>query len=315
MFDPRMPFVVAQAIDAGLTHHEVRTAFTRVLEGVYVDARVRVSPRTKAQAALMVHPPGAVLSHDTVLRLLGAPVDLTPWDHVTVASDKDRRQRRGIRPHAMTLRLCDVGDLGGLPATVVERTFIDMAGRLPLVELVVLGDWLVRQSHTTPDELVRFCADSPARYAARAVEAARFVRPRVDSPSETRTRMLLVLAGLPEPETGVEDRDEEGNPLMQIDMVLRLEEQLAAKVSDRRAATGIAIEYDGRDHDESDRRAKDAVREDRYAELRLRPIKVTRTGLYRHPDQTVRRVYDALRFLGWPSLRPPTSAWRVHFER
>lgn len=313
MFDPHMPFTVARALTEGLTHRELATEFTRVLEGVYISTRVPVTTRIKAQAALVVHPPGAVLSHDSTARMLRAPVKLDPHEHVTVADDRDRRQRRGVRPHAMTLRTQDVGLLDGLPATTPERTFVDLAGRLPLVELVVLGDWLVRAGHTTVERLVDFCRACPARYARRAAEAAAYVRAGVDSPQETRTRMLVVLAGLPEPAVGVVYRDEDGSVLMQIDMEYRLQR---ASVPVRRGhlITGIAVEYDGRDHLESARQwDKDASRLDGYALLQLQPLRVTASGLHRDAHQTVHRVYSALRSLGWPGLEPPTEAWRPHF--
>jgi hypothetical protein len=314
MFDPEMPFTVASALDAGLTHQDLYAEFTRLIEGVYVSTRARVTPRLKAQAALLVHPPGAVVSHDSVLRMLGAPVALDPNEHVTVARDRDRRHRRGIRPHAMALRLRDVATLAGLPATVPERTFVDMAGRLPLVELVVLGDWMVKQGHTAPEALVTFCRDAPTRYAVRAAEAAQWVRPGVDSPQESRSRMLLVLAGLPEPEVGVTLRDDDGTLLLQIDMLYLLEHTGAPPPQDRRANVGIAVEYDGRDHAESTAQwEKDAERGDAYTALRLQQLRVTKSGVHRNAEHTVRRVHGALRGLGWPGLRSPSDDWRPHF--
>jgi hypothetical protein len=315
MFDPEMPFTVAAALEAGMTHEELHAGFTRVIEGVYIAARVRVSARIKARAALLIHPAGAVVSHDSVLRMLGAPVALSPEEHVTVARPRDRRFRRGVRPHAMALRVKDVGDFRGIPATVPERTFVDVAGRLPLVELVVLGDWLVRHGHTTTHELVAFCAESPARYAVRALEAARFVRDRVDSPQESRTRMLLVLAGLPEPDVGETIRDDDGTPLTQIDMLY-----LLARTGSPPPATGgmigLAVDYDGLDHLKSrERWEKDAERADAFTDRRLQHLRVTATGLNRNAEHTLRRVHAALKALGWPGLEPLGDDWRPHFER
>lgn len=316
MFDPEMPFTVAAGLAAGLTHQQLHTEFTRVIEGVYVASTVRVTPKLKARAALHVHPTGAVISHDSVLRMLGAPIALDPVEHVTVAHADDRRPRRAVRPHAMALRVRDVGDFGGLPATVPERTFIDMARRLPLVELVVLGDWLVRRGHTTPDDLVTFCAESPARYAVRALEAARFVRDRVDSPQETRTRMLLVLAGLPEPDVGEEIRDDDGTPLLQIDLLHLLSRTGPAPRRGSPTFVGLAIDYDGRDHLESrDRWEKDAEREDAFMALRLMHLRVTASGLHRNAEHTLRRVHGALQALEWPGLGPLKDEWRPHFDR
>lgn len=313
MFDPEMPFRVAAALEAGLTHDELYAGFTRVVEGVYVASHVRVTPKLKARAALLVHPPDAVLSHDSVLRLLGAPVDLDPCEHVTVTRREDRRPRRSSRSHAMALRLKDVGDVGGLPGTVPERTFIDMARRLPLVELVVLGDWLVTAGHTTPEGLVGFCSGSPARYAGRALDAARFVRRGSNSPQESRTRMLMVLAGLPEPDLDEEWRAEDGEVFLQSDMLYLLSRARSAP-SNHGPFVGVAVDYDGLVHLESRRQwEKDAERADRYAELRVQPLRVTSRGLNREAGTTLRRIHGALASLGWPGLGPLRDDWRPHF--
>ncbi len=308
-----MPFRVAAALEAGMTHDQLHAGFTRVIEGVYVASNVRVTPRIRARAMLLVHPPDAVISHDTALRVLGAPIDLDPCEHVTVTRREDRRPRRAGRSHAMSLRLKDVGDLGGLPGTVPERTFIDMARRLPLVELVVLGDWLVTAGHTTPETLVAFCAESPARYAARSLAAARYVRRGSASPQESRTRMLLVLAGLPEPDLDEKWRDEDGTVFLQSDMVYLLS-RAARDRPVNGPFLGIAVDYDGLVHlDSRQQWEKDVERADRYAALRIQPLRVTARGLNRDAGTTLRRVHGALAALRWPGLEPLRDDWRQHF--
>ena len=310
-----MPFTVANGIAAGMDGRDIRTQYTHVLGRAYLSPTVRLTDWHRAKAALTLHPPGAVLSHDTVARLLRAPLTLGDEEHVTVADERDRRACFGLRPHAISLRVCDVGSLRGLPATVPERNFIEMAGRVSLVERVVFGDWLVAQGHTTPEELHAFCARSPARHAAWAAHAASYVKRRVGSPRESRLRMLLVLAGLPTPETGWEHRDTTGEPLMQIDMLYRLAGQRAARALRRGGPVGVGVEYDGRDHLAVERWEKDRVRDDLYHELRLRPVKVTDAGLWRTPDETLLRVHRALAEIGWPDLGPLRDDWRRHFRR
>jgi hypothetical protein len=82
-------------------------------------------------------------------------------------------------------------------------TFPDLGCWLSLVDLVVLGDSLVRRSRTTPAELILACGAPTGRGSRRTREAARWVRDRVDSPMESRARTLRVLAGLPELETDI----------------------------------------------------------------------------------------------------------------
>jgi len=97
---------------------------------------------------------------------------------------------------------------GGLPLTCATQTFLDLAGDLDLVDLVVLGDSLVRTGVATLDDLVAAAAAYRGRRARLARRAAAYVRQGVDSPMESRLRMLLVLAGLPEPVVNHALRDE-----------------------------------------------------------------------------------------------------------
>lgn len=299
---PDQPFRHGKALEEGLTPRDLNRQFTRVLGGIYVSRRVPRSTRVRIQAALLAHPQGAVASHASAARLYRAPVDLDPDEHVTVGEAKDRRPRLGVRCHVAGLRPHDVRIVDGLRATIPERTFLDLAGVLPLVELVVVGDWLVSQGLATPSSLVRYCATTPARYAARAAAAADYVRSRVESPAESRVRMLLVLAGLPEPRVNVEIRDEEGVVIVRVDLAYE--------------EVRLAVEYDGRQHLESTRQwERDVVRADAFADRGWRHLRVTAQGLYRDPESTVRRVWTALHERGYPGLLPPTDAWRRHFGR
>ncbi|QIK66678.1 DUF559 domain-containing protein [Nocardioides sp. HDW12B] len=254
----------------------------------------------RVQAALLAHPAVAVASHASAARLMGAPNDLGPDEHVTVPEAGQRRQRHGVRCHVATLREQDVHALEGLRVTVPERTFLDLAGILPLVELVVLGDWLVATGRATAASLRGYCESTPARYAKRAAEAAAYVRAGVDSPNESRLRMLLVLAGLPEPTVNLEIRGKDGRLLVKIDLAY---EQVR-----------LAVEYDGRQHLESAPQwERDVVRGDFFADQAWRHLRVTSRGLFRDPESTVRRVWTALHELGHPDLAAPSEAWRRHF--
>lgn len=96
----------------------------------------------------------------------------------------------------------------GVPMTSPAQTFLDLSGDLDLVDLVVLGDSLVRRGVLTPEELAATAAAHTGRQARRARRAAAYVRDGVDSPMESRLRMLIVLVGLPEPVVNHALRDE-----------------------------------------------------------------------------------------------------------
>lgn len=104
-------------------------------------------------------------------------------------------QRRGVR----VSNVRQLPPSGGF-TVAPEHAFWSAAQELDLVQLVTAGDWLVRRRLTTPKRLESYLARAPGRCTLAARRAASFVRARVDSPRESRLRMMLVLAGLPTPE-------------------------------------------------------------------------------------------------------------------
>jgi len=301
-FDPTAPFTRAQARAAGVTDHELQgPRYRSVLHGIYVSSSVPDVPWVRAAAALLVHPPGAVASHSTAARLRRAPVPADASEHVTVAHAVDRRQRRGLTCHVAALDAADVQVVRGLRISSPERMFVELATALDLVDLVVVGDWLVgdKQRLTTPEQLISYCATSKLPHARRAREAAAYVRPRVDSPMETRLRMLIVLAGLPEPEVNRKVRDELGTVVARLDLSY--------------PGVRVAVEYDGRQHLELlDQWERDVERRDDLEGWRV--VTVTSKGIYREPDKTVQRVWRALKERGFRPLPLPTDGWRPHFR-
>lgn len=253
----------------------------------------------RAKGALLLHPPGAVVSRSTAARLLGMPVPNDEWEHVTVASENDRRRRHEIKCHIAQLSAAEILVVEGVRITSPERLFVDLAETLSLVDLVIAGDWLVRQRFLTAEALIALCEGCSAAHAGHARRAASYVRARVDSPMETRLRLLLVLAGLPEPEVNRELRDEQG-VLMRLDLCY--------------PAVRLAVEYDGRQHlTSSSQWERDVERRNDLVAQGWLLITVTSKGLYRTPEETLVRVWQALRDRGWKSLRRPTDGWRRHF--
>lgn len=299
--DVMQPFTRAQARAAGITDRQLRGPdFQQLLVGIYLSSRVRDLSRPRAQAALMVHPPDAVATHFSSARVIGAPVPDHPLEHVTVGRAEDRRQRHGLRCHVMALAASDVKVVGRLRISDPHRLFVEMTPWLSLVDQVVLGDWLVRQAHVTVASLTGYCSRTSAQHAAAAQQAAAHVRDRVDSPMETRLRMLLVLAGLPEPSVNLELVLREGTAKVRIDLSY-------PKVK-------VAVEYDGRQHVEVvDQWEGDLGRREDLDDGDWRLIVVTSRGIYRSPGDTVLRVWRALRKRGYRPLPPPTDGWRVHF--
>lgn len=294
--DVHRPFTRAAARDAGISDQRLQGhGFRRLLTGVYVSSRVPDRPWLRTAAALLVSPPGAVASHHSAARVLGAPVPDDHREHVTCAAAGDRRQRRGVRCHVAALAEREIRVVEGLRITAPARLFSDLATVLPLVDAVVLGDWLVRHRLVTLEEL-----RSSAHGRRDAELAASYVRERVDSPMETRLRLLLVLAGIPEPQVNVDIHDARGRFIARVDLVW----------PDAR----LAVEYDGQQHLTDVRQWERDV--DRVGDLEdetWRVVRVTARGVYRTPEETLIRVWKALQARGFAGLQPPSDAWRPHF--
>jgi hypothetical protein len=298
--DVTRPFSRAQAAAAGVALSDLRRVSYRVVfPGVYLSADVALTPALRAEAALVPFPDSAVASHASAARIHGLPIPTIPDEHVTVFQQKDRRHRRGIRCHlASTTWMVRVR---GVPVSSYEQTFVELAELIPLVDLVVVGDHLVRKGHTTAAALIEFCASSKHGGAPAARLAAGHVRPDVDSPMETRLRMLLVLAGLPEPTVNRTIRDVYGQPIRRYDLSY--------------AASKTIVEYDGRQHAERvEQWEKDLARREAIEDDRWRIIVVVSSGIFEHPERTLCTIHRVLRERGEPGVPVRLSdAWRPHF--
>lgn len=299
--DVRRPFTRADAIAAGIDPRLLRgKGFRRIFKGVYVSSTTHPTPVQRVEAALCLHPPDAFASHVSAARVYDVPVPHHAAEHVSVFDADDRRRRPQIACHVASAEASVVRHQG-VRVSSPAAMFVELASLLSLVDLVVVGDALVRRGAFTSDELVDACARSADRYAACALRAATYVRDGVDSPMETRLRMLLVLAGLPEPTVNVPVHSDDRTVIRRFDLAYR--------------RWRVIVEYDGRQHAEDpEQYDRDIHRREELDRTGWRVVVVTAQGIYRRPEQTLRRVRDALRDRGATGL--PTrfdDAWRAHF--
>jgi hypothetical protein len=187
-----------------------------------------------------------------------------------------------------------------LRVTSPTQTFLDLAGSLDLVDLVVLGDSLVKAKRVTPEELTAAASVWDGAGAARARKAARFARKGVDSPKETRVRMLLVLAGLPEPTVNVIIRNPDGSWRMRFDLSY--------------PGLKLIIEYDGRQHAfDTEQWSRDLERREWLDRDGWRILIVISEGIYGEPLRTLQRVKAALEERGARVPRSFKQEWTRHF--
>ncbi len=284
----------------GVTERDLRHhRYAAVLRGVRAPADGEVDTWLRARAALLLAGPRAVVSHHTAALLWGAAVPSTPTTHVMVATANERHRLEGTTFHVCTT-LQHGHHVRGVPVTSPEQTFIDLARVLPLVDAVVVGDCLVRLGHVTVEGLREACRRTRLKGAAAARRAAEHVRAGAESPMETRVRMLLVLAGLPEPLLQLELRDADGVTTYRLDLAY--------------PEVRLALEYDGRQHAENDAQwSHDVVRREFLDAQGWRLIVIRAADIYTHPAATLARIVEALESRG-VRVKRLDPRWQRHFQ-
>lgn len=298
--DTSRPFRRADALTDGISAKTLRgPRFRTIFRGVQIAACVKVTPKVRAEAALRLFDPSAFASHASAARLLDVPIPTLPDEHVTVFHQRMRRHHRGIRTHVSDTM--DVRKVDGVLLSDHARMFVELAELIGLVDLVVVGDHLVRKGWITCVDLVAYCATSTHRAARAARRAAGYVRADVDSPMETRLRMLLVLAGLPEPAINVRIRAADGEVMRRYDLSF--------------PEARVIVEYDGRQHIErvetweADLERREAIDDDGW-----RILVVVASGIYTSPERTLLRVCRLLRARGHDAVPAQLDdEWRAHF--
>jgi uncharacterized protein DUF559 len=292
--DLRRPFTRADAVAAGVDPRVLRTSrFRRLFRGVYVSAAHADEPWLRTAGALALHPPDAFASHHSAARLLGLPVPGAPVEHVSVNRAQDRRSRAGIVCHVAPVG-SRVVERQGLRVSAPRQIFRELAGVLSLVDLVVLGDALVRLFPLTAADL------RTSFTVGRAGRAAAYVRDGVGSPMETRLRLLIVLAGLPEPVVDHVLWDAAGGARFRLDLAY--------------VPLRVAVEYDGRQHAHDTRQWRHDLRRREWLDAHgWRLVVVTAEGIYRDPVDTLVRVRAALAARTTSVPRRLDEGWRGHF--
>jgi hypothetical protein len=280
------PFVGTDALRARtLTDHELRRSCTRVYRNVYLLRGVELSAQSRAVAAWLWSGKEAVVAGNSAAALLGAKwVDArAPAELIT---DRKRPPPLIITRNE-TLLAGETMLVNKIPVTSPSRTAFDLGRRPGLQTAVVRIDALARATGVTVPE-VEVLIDT--HRGARGLKQLRRILPLVDagaeSPPETRTRLLVITAGLPRPHTQIEVFNDWGRVLARIDMGW--------------PEVKVGIEYDGSQHWTDSRIRSNDI--DRAAELQRRGwilIRVSADLLRYRPDVVISRVREALRSRGW----------------
>jgi hypothetical protein len=201
-----------------------------------------------AARALSEVSPGAWISHVTAARLRCQV--LPPWlsDSTELHLSKPKRlppaRRKGVFGHTVLAVDDEIETVDGIRLSTRSRTWLDLARRLSLQDLVCMGDQIIRiprvefEGRTKPFDTMDGLRCLVLRHpnlqgVVRAREALDLMRVGADSAPETMLRLAMVDAGLPEPE---------------LQLTLRRGEPLSPSADLGYRAQRLAIQYDGDHH-------------------------------------------------------------------
>ncbi len=332
------PFTAAQARAAGLDRNRLRRSdVERLARGLYrrreatpaaVERPVAGSspyrwstPLSATQHELLLrlarHRATTVVSHQTAARAreIWLPERLDAGDDVHVSRPRDRGQLSlpGVTSHRTALPPADVERvrIGGLAwyVTAPPRLWVDLAALLDDDELVILGDHLVRRAELsggpgaaerTRAALAQAAEASPSAHnrRRRLRTAATLVRVGAHSPKETRLRLALRAAGLPEPALQLEVWDPE----------FSLHHPATADLGYRQAR--VALHYDGGHHGADRQIDRDVQRNAAFERRGYRNITVSSSDARRGFTRVIVEVRRHLGDAG--DLSRKESEWGVN---
>jgi hypothetical protein len=203
--------------EQGVSESQIARAIRRgdlvaTQRGVLVPARALAAYNVRCRAALTTQRQDAVVWRRSAAVLHDLPCIPREWSQtsalIDVAAQRDdltRSARRGMQRRICQLDDCDVTAIDGVRVTRVARTLADLSRDHPRALMVGLMDAAVQAGRCSVAELH---AVLPRLFGLRGVVRARDaicdVRAGVDSPGESRARLAVVDAGLPEPELRLE---------------------------------------------------------------------------------------------------------------
>jgi hypothetical protein len=273
--------------------------FARLFHDTYVPTEL-ITVRLQAATILERLPAADHISHHTAVRLWGGIAPSSAEIHVSMTTREARCRRQGVAAH-LAAPDAAVTVCGGIRLSTPAQAFCDLASAgATLLDLVIAGDSLVKATKLSPEVFVIAADAWTGRHAKLARRAARLIRAGVDSAMETRLRLLIVLAGLPEPQVNFILRARDGSWKRRFDLCY--------------PGIHLIVEYDGRQHAfDVEQWRDDITRREELDELGLRIIVVESNGIYVEPLRTLERIRSALRERGVRVPRTFRAEWTRHF--
>lgn len=262
----------------------LKSRYDRVYRNVYVPKGSELTAASRAKAAWLWSG-----RHSTIAGLSAAAMHGSKWVDPALPAELYRTNGKpvdGITIHRDVVPLDETLVIDGMPVTTAARTAFDLGRKPGRTLAVVRVDALAHATGLRPEAVAALSARHRGlRGLCQLREVIDLMDRGAESPQETRTRLVLVDAGLPAPRTQI-------------------------VVDDWRIDMGydefkVGIEYDGVQHWTDPRQHQRDI--DRLAELLARGwviVRVSADMLRYRRDVIIVRTCSALRSAGaeWPVI-------------
>jgi hypothetical protein len=281
------PFRADEALESGvMTFRELRRFHAAVYPGVWAPRGVEPSATDRARAAWLWSRREGVLAGLSASAMLGAK-----WidgEEPAELIHTNRRSPQLIAIHTDLLLSGETRPIDGMAVTTAARTAFDLGRRLGLEQGLQRIDALMNATDVKIDEIE---AIARQHAGARGLRQLRRTLDLVDggaeSPYESLTRLLLIRAGYPRPQTQIPVIDEYGVVIARIDM--GWPEYL------------VGVDFEGAHHWTDPRQRRwDAERYWLLPELGWIDVRVTSGMVHNRPRTFLDRVGAALIARGCP---------------
>ena len=287
------PFTVAEAERLGVAEKRLRSSDLRTpFRGIRVSAGLDWTVTLRARCALLAAPTGCVVVGDDAVELhrLPTPFGARPALETAVAllvppgATPPRKNGLAVHPHRLHPEL-PVWQVAGIRVPGVEDLWAIRCAELDDESGIALGDGVLRRLEGDRAPMAAAVERLPVEQRARATRLLGSVRYEVCSPVETRLRLLLLRAGVPEASHFAAPVPREGRAEVWPDLQWE--------------SVRVAVEVDGPHHAQGEQRDRDVRVRDRVTRRHgWTSVVVTTREVMSDPAAVVREVVAELRRAG-----------------
>jgi very-short-patch-repair endonuclease len=280
----RGPFLARDATQHGVAAHRLRAHdLNREFWGVREADAGELSLERRCALLMTRLPEAAFVSHATAALLWHIPLPprlaARPLLDISVPAPARAPHAHGISGHSMAVEDSDtVRWASGITVTTPVRTWLDLGSRLPLLDLVAAGDFLISRANpiATLEQLAEGYRRRKSRRGLRTLlESFSHLDAGSESPQESRLRTIIRLAGLPVPRVNTSVHTTAGEFIARTD--LYIEEYR------------LVIEYQGDYHRDKAQWRKDMTRRSRLEATGRRVLELNADDL-RDPLELASRI-------------------------